>query len=157
MQVGRTKQAVGRIAGVISVLTTRQGDHHNGVLSTWISQATFNPPGLMMAIASDHAEQHLAQPNTPFALNLLKEGRTVRRHFHHHLQPGDDPFAQVEHQTAANGCLILSETLAYLECTVQHWMECGDHWLIYAAVNTGDVLEPTGVTAVQHRKSGSHY
>lgn len=157
VQVGRTEQAVGRIAGAISVLTTCQGDHHNGVLSTWISQASFDPPGLMMAIAADHAEQHLAQPNTPFVLNLLKEGRTVRRHFHYHLQPGDDPFTQVEHQTAANGCLILSDALAYLECTVQHWMECGDHWLIYAAVNTGDVLEATGVTAIQHRKSGSHY
>ena len=92
VQAGRTEQAVGRISGSISVLTTRQGDHHNGVLSTWISQASFNPPGLMMAIASDHAEQHLAQPNTPFVLNLLQEGRTVRRHFHHHSRPGDDPF-----------------------------------------------------------------
>ena len=157
VQAGRTEQAVGRIAGSISVLTTRQGDHHNGVLSTWISQASFNPPGLMMAIASDHAAQHLAQPNTPFVLNLLQEGRTVRRHFHHQSRPGDDPFSYVEHRPAANGCLVLLEALAYLECTVEHWMECGDHWLIYATVHAGDVLESVGVTAIQHRKSGSHY
>jgi flavin reductase (DIM6/NTAB) family NADH-FMN oxidoreductase RutF len=36
-------------------------------------------------------------------------------------------------------------------------MDCGDHWLIYAIVNTGKVLEINGTTAVLHRKSGSAY
>jgi flavin reductase (DIM6/NTAB) family NADH-FMN oxidoreductase RutF len=47
--------------------------------------------------------------------------------------------------------------LAYLECTVTNRMECGDHWLVYASVDNGKVLESTGVAAVHHRKSGSHY
>jgi hypothetical protein len=32
-----------------------------------------------------------------------------------------------------------------------------DRWLIYATVNNGEVLESDGVTAIEHRKSGSHY
>lgn len=156
-QAGRTEQAAGRIVGSIGVLTTGQGDRPIGTLSTWISQATFNPPGLMIAVPSDHAAQYLSQPNAPFVLNLLKEGRTVRRHFQSPSTVGDDPFSQVAHRPAANGCLILEDALAYLECTVQDWMDCGDHRLIYAAVDSGEVLEATGVTAIQHRKSGSQY
>ncbi|MGB3294748.1 MAG: diflavin flavoprotein [Phormidesmis sp.] len=155
-QAGRTEQAVGRIVGSIGVLTTYQGDRPIGTLSTWISQATFSPPGLMIAVDSNHAAQYLSQPNAPFVLNLLKEGRTVRRHFQS-PSPGDDPFLQVAHRPAANGCLILEDALAYLDCTVQDWMDCGDHRLIYAAVDSGEVLETTGVTAIQHRKSGSQY
>jgi hypothetical protein len=36
-------------------------------------------------------------------------------------------------------------------------MECGDHWLVYAIVQAGDVLVDDGVTAVQQRTSGSQY
>jgi flavin reductase (DIM6/NTAB) family NADH-FMN oxidoreductase RutF len=35
-------------------------------------------------------------------------------------------------------------------------MECGDHWLVYAAIDNGAVLND-GVTAVHYRKSGSFY
>jgi flavin reductase (DIM6/NTAB) family NADH-FMN oxidoreductase RutF len=58
---------------------------------------------------------------------------------------------------AANGCPILNDALAYLECTVESRMEVGDHWLIYAAINNGKMLQATGMTAVQHRKSGNQY
>ena len=156
-QADRTEQAVGRIVGSIGVITTRQGDHQSGMLTSWISQATFNPPGIMMAISSHHYAQRLIQPNAKFVVNILKEGRTVRRHFFYEPQPGNNPFAHVACRVASNGCLILEDALAYLECTVQSWMQCGDHWLISAVVNTGDVLELTGVTAIQHRTSGSQY
>lgn len=157
VQAGRTEQAVGRIVGSIGVLTTCRGDRHSGALSTWVSQASFNPPGLMVAVPLDRAAQHLAQADTPFVLNLLKEGRTVRRHFQHSSSLGESPFSQVAHRPADNGCLVLEEALAYLECTVERWMDCGDHRLIYASVQSGDVLETKGVTAIQHRTSGSQY
>ncbi len=53
-----------------------------------------------------------------------------------------------------SGSPALTEALAYLECTVQNRLDCGDHWLVYAVVNQGRVIEPKGVTAVLHRKSG---
>ncbi|MBE9077010.1 diflavin flavoprotein [Romeria aff. gracilis LEGE 07310] len=156
-QTDRTEQAVGRVVGSICVVTTRQGDSHSGMLTAWVSQATFDPPGLMLAIAAEHYAESLIQPGAQFVVNILKEGRTVRRHFSYQPRPGDDPFSQVAHRTAANGCLMLEDALAYLECTVQSWIRCGDHWLVYAAVNQGDLLETSGVTAIQHRKSGSQY
>lgn len=60
-------------------------------------------------------------------------------------------------KTASNGCLIIEEALAYLECTVQNHIDSGDYWLIYAIVEQGEVLQNHGITAIQHRKSGSHY
>ncbi|EDX83829.1 Flavin reductase like domain protein [Synechococcus sp. PCC 7335] len=160
VQAGRTEQAVGRIVGSISVLTTRQGDHHSGLLVTWVSQATFSPPGIMMAIASNDAAQYLGQPDTPFVLNLLKEGRSLRRHFQPSSQSvsqSTSDFSQVEHRVADNGCLILDGALSYLECTVQGHIDCGDHHIVYAVVDAGDVLAAEGITAIQHRKSGSQY
>ena len=152
-QTDRTGQAVGRVTGSLCVLTAQQDDTRLGVLTSWVSQASFNPPGLTIAIAKDQTADLLAHTGEPFVLNILKQGKNLRRYF---LKPpglGDDPFAAIATETATNGCPVLTDALAYLECTVQNRMECGDHWLLYAVVDQGKVLDATGVTAVNHRKS----
>ncbi len=153
-QVDRTEQAMGRVVGSLCVATISRGDTKAAFLTSWVSQATFTPPGLTVALAKDVVEDTLDQSGDQFVLNVLREGGTLRRHFQK-LVPGSDPFADVATTTARNGCPILTEALAALECTVQNRLDCGDHWLIYAVVNQGKVLEPKAVTAVLHRQSGA--
>ena len=152
-QTDRTGQAVGRVTGSLCVLTAKQDDTRLGVLTSWVSQASFNPPGLTIAIAKDQTADVLAQIDEPFVLNILKQGKNLRRYFLKPPGPGEDPFATIATDTATNGCPVLIDALAYLECTVQNRMECGDHWLLYAVVDQGKVLDAVGVTAVNHRKS----
>ena len=156
-QIDRTEQAVGRIVGSLCVVTAKRGDVTSAMLASWVSQVSFNPPGLTIAVAKDRTIESLLHTGDNFVLNILKEGMNLRRHFLKSFAPGEDRFAGLETQDAENGCPILSEALSYLECTVQSRIDCGDHWVIYAIVNNGKVLEPAGMTAVYHRKSGSHY
>jgi flavorubredoxin/flavin reductase (DIM6/NTAB) family NADH-FMN oxidoreductase RutF len=156
-QSDRTEQAMGRVVGSLCVLTAQQGDAPTGILTSWVSQATFNPPGVTVAIAKDRATNLLDHSGNAFVLNILKEGRNLRRYFQKSMALGEDRFAEVKTESAANGCPVLLDALAYLECTVHNRMDCGDHWLLYAVVENGKVLESAGVTAVQHRKSGSSY
>ncbi|MEO1377581.1 MAG: diflavin flavoprotein, partial [Cyanobacteria bacterium J06635_10] len=155
--IDRTEQAVGRIVGSLCVVTTRDGDTHKGVLTSWVSQASFNPPGIMIAIADEQNADLICNLGDKFVLNILKEGRNVRRYFSRHSTLGDNPFVNLCTKTADNGCLVLSEALSYLECTVKNRIKSGERWLIYAVVDNGEVLENEGLTAVEHRKSGSHY
>jgi flavorubredoxin/flavin reductase (DIM6/NTAB) family NADH-FMN oxidoreductase RutF len=159
-QTDRTEQAVSRITGSLCVLTTHQDNCDHGILTSWVSQATFSPPGLTIAVSKEsmgQGEAGLTQVGREFVLNILKEGRNLRRYFMKAVNPGEDRFADVITHPAGNGCLVLDEALAYLECTVHDRMECGDHWLIYAEVNNGKILEAAGVTAVLHRKTASYY
>ncbi|MGA9377980.1 MAG: diflavin flavoprotein [Phormidium sp.] len=156
-QAARTEQAVGRIIGSLCVVTTKKGDLKSGMLASWVSQATFNPPGLTVAVAKDRALETMTHTGDKFILNILAEGRQLRKHFMKNFAPGEDRFADIETEEAKNGSPILKDVLAYLECTVQNRMECGDHWLVYATADEGKVLTPDGVTAVHHRKSGSYY
>ena len=154
--VDRTEQAVGRIVGSLCVVTTRDGDTNKGVLTSWVSQASFNPPGIMIAIADEQNADLISNLGDKFVLNILKEGRNVRRYFSRHSTLGDNPFINLSTKTADNGCIILTEALSYLECTVQNRTKCGERWLIYAVVENGEVFENEGLTALEHRKSGSH-
>ncbi|MBE9130140.1 diflavin flavoprotein, partial [Coleofasciculus sp. LEGE 07081] len=156
-QIDRTAQAVGRIVGSLCVLAAKRGNVSSGVLASWVTQASFNPPGLTIAVAKDWAVESLTHIGDQFVLNILKEGMNVRRHFLQSFAPGEDRFAGLDTEDAENGCPIIKDALAYVECTVKSRMDCGDHWLIYAVVDNGKVLQSTGMTAVHHRKSGSQY
>ncbi|MDX2232629.1 MAG: diflavin flavoprotein [Leptolyngbyaceae cyanobacterium bins.349] len=156
-QSDRTSQAVGRVTGSLCVVTIRSGNNHYGFLTSWVSQAGFTPPALTLSVAKDQLEESIAHIGDTFVLNILKEGRNLRRYFLKPPAPSENPFENIATAPASNGCLVLTDALAYLECIVQNRMDCGDHWLLYALVNTGKLLEATGVTAVNHRKSASQY
>ncbi len=152
----RTAQAVGRVVGSLCVMSAKRGDVTSAMLASWVSQATFNPPGVTIAVAKERAVESLTHNGDRFVLNILAEGKQLRKHFLKPFAPGEDRFVGVETKEADNGCPILIDALAYLECKVTNRMECGDHWLVYAVVENGQLLND-GVTAVHFRKSGSHY
>ena len=153
------EQAVGRIVGSLCVLTAKEGDRSSAMLASWVAQASFSPPGLTIAVAKERAVETLTHSGNKFVLNILKEGNHLglMKHFLKPFGPGQDRFADVAAQEAENGSPILTDALAYLECSVQNRMESGDHWLVYATVESGKLLDNDGVTAVHHRKSATHY
>lgn len=157
--VDRTAKAVGRLVGSMCIVTTKKEELSGAMLASWVSQATFNPPGLTVAVAKERAIESLLFKGNSFVLNVLPEGQHVglMKHFLKPFAPGEDRFEEVATEEAENGSPILSDALAYVECQVANRMECGDHWLIYAVAKQGKVLQPDGVTAVHHRKSGTHY
>lgn len=144
----RTKQAVGSIIGSLCVVSTRQGETHQGILTSSVSQASFNPPGLIIAVGEYQNAELMCHPGDKFVLNILKEGRNVRRYFDRQNLTNNNPFSHLETRIADNGGLIINEALAYLECTVQSQQQCGDSSLIYAVIDKGEVLGPEGITAV---------
>ncbi|MCG6133530.1 MAG: diflavin flavoprotein [Nostoc sp. LLA-1] len=154
------EQAVGRIVGSLCVVTAKQGDISSAMLASWVSQASFNPPGLTVAVAKDRALELLMHSGNKFVLNILQEGNHIglMKHFLKPFSPGQDRFADIAAaEDTESGSPILTDALAYLECSVQSRMESGDHWLVYATVDNGKVLNKDAVTAVHQRKTGSHY
>ena len=152
-------KAIGRISGGLYILTAQKGDMKGAMLASWVSQASFNPPGFTVAVAKDRAIESLMQVGDAFVLNILEAGKyqALMKHFLKRFPPGADRFAGVEIQAASNGSPILTDALAYLECEVVSRMECSDHWIVYSKVSAGRVSSPDGLTAVHHRKVGNYY
>ena len=152
-------KAIGRISGGLYIITAQKGDSRSAMLASWVSQASFDPPGLSIAVAKDRAIESLMQVGDRFVLNILEEGnyQNLMKHFLKRFPPGADRFAGVNTQTASNGSPILTDALAYLECVVGSRMETSDHWIVYSEVSQGRVAKAEGLTAVHHRKVGNYY
>ncbi|MDC0831833.1 diflavin flavoprotein [Geitlerinema sp. CS-897] len=152
-------KALGRLSGGLYIITAQKGEVAGGMLASWVSQASFKPLGLTIAVAKDRAIESLMQVGDRFVLNVLEEGnyQHLMKHFLKRFPPGADRFEGVNTQPTNNGSPILADALAYLECTVVSRMDCSDHWIVYSSVDNGRVSNPEARTAVHHRKVGNHY
>ena len=152
-------RALGRISGGLYIITAQKGEVTGAMLASWVSQASFQPLGLTIAVAKDRAIESMMQVGDSFVLNVLEEGNYMHlmKHFLKRFPPGADRFEGVQTQSADNGSPLLTEALAYLECQVVSRMECSDHWVVYSSVDRGRVSNPDGLTAVHHRKVGNYY
>ncbi|MEY3964437.1 MAG: hypothetical protein RLZZ106_1692 [Cyanobacteriota bacterium] len=153
-------KALGRLSGGLYVVTARQEERASAMVASWVSQASFEPPGLTVAVAKDRAIEALMQVGDRFVLNVLREDnhQGLLRHFLKRFPPGADRFAGVNTlDGVAEGGPVLGDALAYLGCRVLQRMEGPDHWIIYAEVEQGNVADSQAATAVHHRKVGNHY
>ena len=153
------EKALGRISGGLYIITAKKGDVSSAMLASWVSQASFQPLGLTIAVAKDRAIESLMQVGDRFVLNVLEEGnyQGLMKHFLKRFPPGADRFAGVKTQPAENGSPILQEALAYMECQVGSRLELSDHWIVYCTVDAGRVSKPEALTAVHHRKVATYY
>ena len=161
---GDLDKALGRLSGGLYVVTARQGEgettRSGAMVASWVSQASFEPPGLTVAVAKDRAIEALLQVEDRFVLNILGEDshQPLLRHFLKRFPPGADRFAGVATlDGVAAGGPVLGDALAYLGCRVAQRLESPDHWIIYALVEEGNVADASADTAVHHRKVGNHY
>jgi len=155
-----TEQAMGRIVGSLCVLTSQAEEEiSSAMLASWVSQATFSPPGLTVAVAKERAIESLLHIGSTFTLNILGEGKhlNLMKHFLKPFAPGENRFEGVPWEISSKGHPVLQEAIAYLDCTIKDRMECGDHWLVYAVAEAGSVLDGDAITALHHRKTGTHY
>lgn len=169
-------------------------------------QASFDPPGITVAVKRDRAVESMLPVGAGFVLNVLADGkdRPVMKRLLKPFKPAEDRFAgmevrapppaacppipcacsccgpsmpadalccpaqaaaPVQHpvspcrgprvnrppvpllpalqvlRSEANGAVIIPDAASYLECTVSQRMEAGDHYIVYATVDSGKVLQ----------------
>ena len=156
-------QALGRVVGALCVVLARKGDGPEAIggamVASWVSQASFSPPGFTVAVAKDRAMESLLHVGDCFTLNVLAAGKESgpMKRFLQPFPPGADRLAGLELEATPSGQPLLLEALAWLEARVSQRMECGDHWLLYAEALSGDLLDAAATTAVHQRRSGANY
>ena len=158
--VSYTAAAVGRIVGSLCAVTTKSEDTQSAMLASWVSQASFNPPALTVAVAKERAVESFLMKGGKFNLNVLKEGgeKDVMKALLKPFKPGENRFGDLDVSISENnGCAIVNQSLACIECSVTQRMEAGDHWIVLAEVESGSLLDDVGVTSIHHRKSGASY
>lgn len=132
-------RALGKMTYGIYVLTTYDQEEINGMIASWVSQVSFDPLLIMVAVHPNRYSHQLIEQSDCFALHILDKGqRQLLSRF-----KGPDPqakFSSLEWEKGKTGCPILKECIAYFDCQVKTSYAPGNHTLFIGEVLDGRIL-----------------
>lgn len=141
----------------VFVLSVGGQDSLNACTVSWLTQVSFEPPLLVLALDRTSYSHGTLVPGGTFAINFLDRGnisRANRLALPHRLRPRD--LAGVPHNRSFRGTPILDEAIAFLECEVRATFEPGgDHTLFVGEVVAGGVRRESAMLTL--RESGLKY
>ena len=118
------------------VLTSQAGDERGGMLITWVTQASFEPPLVAVAVLNAAHTTGVMRKSGAFALNFMAdEQRKEAGAFGKKFAKVGDKFGDFPHHPGAiTGSPLLDDALGYLECRIKSWLTAGDHDIALAEI-----------------------
>jgi flavin reductase (DIM6/NTAB) family NADH-FMN oxidoreductase RutF len=131
------KTALRMIPYGLYVLTAESGDEVAAATVNWVTQASFEPPLVVVGVKTDSGAFAVMKRSQAFALNVLGKGQQglAFTFFKAAVRDGD-AISGEKFRRGATGSPILASTPAFVECRVRDIVERGDH-----AVVVGEVVE----------------
>ena len=131
--------AFGKLTYGIYVLTSRHEEKINGMIASWVSQVSYEPPLIMVAVHPSRFSHQLIARGGGFALHVLAD---TQADFLPRFKDADvnAKFSAINWIPGKTGCPILNECLAYLECELKAHYRPGNHTLFIGEVIAADVF-----------------
>ena len=142
----------------LSVLTAVDGDDYAAAGINWISQASFEPPLLMVALKADSDSCAVVTRAGTFAVNVLGEDQLdVAKAFFRSTVVEDGTLNGYGFDPGpATGAPLLTDLAYWFEARVTDTVVRGDHTVFVAEVVDAGVRDDT-VTPLSLRATGMNY
>ncbi|MBX7150040.1 flavin reductase family protein [bacterium] len=109
---------------------------------TWVSQASFEPPLIMLALRKESWANEAVRQSGVFVLNLVgKSKKEMAGKFFKEIKIAGNTINGFEFELTENGMPVFKEAAAYIECKTVDRSEKGDHDVIIAEVTDAKLLK----------------
>jgi flavin reductase (DIM6/NTAB) family NADH-FMN oxidoreductase RutF len=126
-------ETLSRMVHGIYVLTASHGGRINGMIASWVSQVSYEPPLIMVAVHPGRFSHHMIERQGAFALHIIPK----RRMDFLQLFKGPDPdakFASLPWSRGITGAPLLEDCIACMECEIKTSLRPGNHTLFIGQV-----------------------
>jgi flavin reductase (DIM6/NTAB) family NADH-FMN oxidoreductase RutF len=146
MDPNAKKTALRMIPYGLFVLTAAKGDQVSAGTVNWVTQASFEPPLVVVGVKTDAAGHALIKETRAFALNILGKGQQAMAFtFFKPAEKKDQTISGEPYRAGKTGAPILTNTPAYVECMLESTVEMGDHSIFVGkVVEAGVAKAPEG-------------
>ena len=112
-------------------------DEINGFTASWVTQGSFNPPLVVMAVRAEGTSHEIIENTQKFSLNVLKsEQKDLAAVFFKPQKGLGGRFESVEFKIGEYGLPILIDSVGGLECEVIGNVKYGDHTVFVGEVKS---------------------
>ena len=124
----------------VYIIGVKYGSKINGMTAAWVNQVSSQPPMVSVAIGKTHYTSELISQAKSFSINILSPNQMeLARKCGCSSGRDQDKLIDEELAYQATGAPILSNCSAYLDCTLSHQFEVGDHVLFVGTVVEANV------------------
>src|SRR6185369_16777342 len=128
-------RALGRVPSGLFIVTTQHAGRPAGFLASFVMQASFEPPTVMVAVARERPALADLRREGRFAVSVLDErSRRAMAAFLKRLPEGVTPFERISLTSTGSGLPVIEEALAWIECRVAGEHDAGDHVVVFGEV-----------------------
>jgi flavin reductase (DIM6/NTAB) family NADH-FMN oxidoreductase RutF len=138
-----TKKTVLRLFpyGLYAVTAT-DGELSSGMTANWLTQVSFEPPQVAVAVETDARTLGLIRQAGHFAVNVLASGqRELAGLLGRSSSKVPDKLQQTEYRAGETGAPILAAALGAVECRAVAELVVGDHTLIVGEIVAAHLRE----------------
>ena len=109
----------------------------NGFTASWVTQGSFNPPLVVMAVRAEGSSHEIIKKTNKFSLNVLKsDQKDLAAIFFKPQVALGSRFESVEFNLGKLGLPILKDSVGGIECEVIGEVIHGDHTVFVGEVKT---------------------
>jgi flavin reductase (DIM6/NTAB) family NADH-FMN oxidoreductase RutF len=145
------KTLLRKIPHGVFICGVREGDDVNGFTASWVTQGSFDPPLVVMAVRADSTSNGMIQRTERFSLNVLPaDQKDLAAVFFKPQKAIGGRFDAAPFQPGPLGLPVLEAALGAVECVVVGQVSHGDHTVFVGEVKSatllrdGDALELAG-------------
>jgi len=144
-------RALGTMTYGIYILTTAQDERMNGMVASWVTQVSYEPPLLAVAVHKNRLSHKLIQESGRFALHVLGHDQKELISRFMASEP-DVKFADIAWVAGRTGCPILKDCVAYFECTLHTRIQPGNHTIFIGEVTeVGEIADKRPLSTREFR------
>ena len=115
----------------------QQKDEVNGFTASWVTQGSFNPPLVVMAVRAEGSSHQIIKDTNKFSLNILKsDQKDLAAVFFKPQVALGSRFESVEFNLGELGLPILKDSVGGVECEIIGDVMHGDHTVFVGEVKT---------------------
>jgi flavin reductase (DIM6/NTAB) family NADH-FMN oxidoreductase RutF len=116
-------------------VSVADGGEVNAFTANWLSQASFDPPMLMVSVENDSKSLGMIQRSRHFAVNIYESGqRELAGTLGKTAFKVPDKLKGLAYDLSETGCPLLHDALGWVECRVTGSLPAGDSTVIVAEV-----------------------
>jgi len=125
----------------IYLVTISTAEGPNGMIASWVTQCSHEPPGLALAIRKNRLSHTQILETGKLCVNVLpRTCASMIKNFK--IADWKNKFNTAGYFLSANNLPVLDDCVGYLDCFVDQTVDAGDHTLFIATIVTGAMKHP---------------
>ena len=124
----------------IYLITVSSAEGYNGMIASWVTQCSHEPPLVAMAIRKNRLAHQQILKSGAFCINVLpKESVDLIRQFK--IADWKKKFDSINYKLSSNGLPVLDDCIGYLDFSLESTIDTGDHTLFIGRIKAGSIIK----------------